>query len=44
MSLKREDWDISTKSDFKLTSDEKNFYIETNLVAYEKTIIVFSRE
>jgi predicted acyl esterase len=42
--LVRDDWDIKTKSDFKMTSDSTTFYLETSLVAYENGKVIFTRE
>ena len=44
ISLKRGDWDIKTKSNFELTSDQVNFHITTDLVVHEKESVVFSKE
>lgn len=44
MSLKREGWDIETKSEFKLTSDPADFHITTDMTAYENGELVFHDE
>ena len=44
IEFKRGHWDIKTISNFDLTSDKTDFHITTDLVAYEKNSVIFSKE
>lgn len=44
IAFKRGDWDIKTISSFELRSDESNFHITTDLIAYEKGEELVSKE
>ncbi len=44
IELKRGDWDIKTRSNFELTSDQTHFHVTTDLVAHEKDSVIFSQE
>ena len=44
VELKRDNWEIKTISNFKLTSDETNFHVWTDLIVYEKNQVIFSKK
>ena len=44
VSLKRDDWDIKTRSNFELTSDQTHFHITTDLVVHEENSVIYSKE
>jgi len=42
-SLKREDWNISTRSNLTVKCDQKSFFIDASIVAYEADNEVFEK-
>ena len=42
-SLKREDWNVNTRSKLTVKCDHKSFFIEASIVAYEADNEVFEK-